>query len=85
MLAILGGMAQETQDGGALRQQERAAWDGGEGRPSRQALLVAVSAGLGYMFDAYVVNIYSFVGFLIGPETKGRPLAELDGVDPRAV
>ncbi|HEX6448972.1 MAG TPA: MFS transporter [Trebonia sp.] len=54
-------MAQETQDGGALRQQERAAWDGGEGRPSRQALLVAVSAGLGYMFDAYVVNIYSFV------------------------
>jgi putative MFS transporter len=29
--------------------------------PSRQAVLVAVAAGLGYMFDAYVVNIYSFV------------------------
>jgi putative MFS transporter len=29
--------------------------------PSRQAKLVAVAAGLGYMFDAYVVNIYSFV------------------------
>jgi putative MFS transporter len=27
----------------------------------RQARLVAVSAGLGYLFDAYVVNIYSFV------------------------
>jgi putative MFS transporter len=32
-----------------------------EDRPSRQAVLVAVAAGLGYMFDAYVVNIYSFV------------------------
>lgn len=29
--------------------------------PSRQAVLVAVAAGLGYMFDAYVVDIYSFV------------------------
>lgn len=29
--------------------------------PSRQAVLVALAAGLGYMFDAYVVNIYSFV------------------------
>lgn len=29
--------------------------------PSRQAVLVAVAAGLGYCFDAYVVNIYSFV------------------------
>ncbi|HYZ56555.1 MAG TPA: MFS transporter [Streptosporangiaceae bacterium] len=29
--------------------------------PSRQAVLVAVASGLGYMFDAYVVNIYSFV------------------------
>ena len=27
----------------------------------RQAWLVAVSAGLGFLFDAYVVNIYSFV------------------------
>src|SRR5947208_4159633 len=30
-------------------------------RPTRQAWLVAVSTGLGYLFDAYVVNIYSFV------------------------
>jgi len=30
-------------------------------RPSRHAWLVAVSAGLGYLFDSYVVNIYSFV------------------------
>ncbi len=27
----------------------------------RQARLIAVSAGLGFLFDAYVVNIYSFV------------------------
>lgn len=32
-----------------------------EDRPSRHAWLVAVSAGLGYLFDYYVVNIYSFV------------------------
>lgn len=37
-------------------------------RPSRQAWLVALSAGLGYMFDAYVVNIYSFVLPLIAAE-----------------
>ena len=38
------------------------AWpDSEDGPPSRQAVLVAVAAGLGYMFDAYVVNIYSFV------------------------
>lgn len=34
---------------------------GEEQRPSRQAWLIAISAGLGYGFDAYVVNIYSFV------------------------
>lgn len=38
------------------------------GRPTRQAWLVALSAGLGYMFDAYVVNIYSFVLPLIAVE-----------------
>ena len=32
-----------------------------EGKVSRQAWLVALSGGLGYMFDAYVVNVYSFV------------------------
>lgn len=37
-------------------------------RPHRQAWLVALSAGLGYMFDAYVVNIYSFVLPLIAAE-----------------
>src|ERR1700754_1417233 len=52
-------MAQETRQG--LTTAERAVADGAERRPSRPALLVAVSAGLGYMFDAYVVNIYSFV------------------------
>lgn len=30
-------------------------------RVTKAALIVSVSAGLGYMFDAYVVNIYSFV------------------------
>jgi putative MFS transporter len=34
----------------------------------RQARLVAFSAGLGYLFDAYVVNIYSFVLPLIAVE-----------------
>jgi MFS transporter, putative metabolite:H+ symporter len=33
-----------------------------------QARLVALSAGLGYMFDAYVVNIYSFVLPLIATD-----------------
>src|SRR3954462_404655 len=37
-------------------------------RPTRQAWLVAVSAGLGFMFDAYVVNIYSFVLPLIAAD-----------------
>jgi MFS transporter, putative metabolite:H+ symporter len=32
-----------------------------------------------------LIWVFLIVGFLIGPETKGRPLAELDGVDPRAV
>jgi hypothetical protein len=82
--------------------------------PSRQAVLVAVAAGLGYMCDAYVVNLYSFVlplvtgamaaqigsgnvarwfaliwvfliaGYLIGPDTRGRSLAELDAVGLRS-
>jgi MFS transporter, putative metabolite:H+ symporter len=30
-------------------------------RVTKAALIVGVSAGLGYLFDAYVVNIYSFV------------------------
>jgi MFS transporter, putative metabolite:H+ symporter len=30
-------------------------------RVTKAALIVAISAGLGYLFDAYVVNIYSFV------------------------
>jgi putative MFS transporter len=48
--------AASTATNGAVR----AAADD-QGPASRQAWLVAVSAGLGYMFDAYVVNIYSFV------------------------
>src|ERR1700729_353396 len=32
-----------------------------EAHDMRQAWLIAVSAGLGFLFDAYVVNIYSFV------------------------
>jgi len=32
-----------------------------ENRISKAAFIVAASAGLGYMFDAYVVNMYSFV------------------------
>jgi MFS transporter, putative metabolite:H+ symporter len=32
-----------------------------EAHDMRQAWLVAVSSGLGFLFDAYVVNIYSFV------------------------
>jgi putative MFS transporter len=39
-----------------------------ETRPSRHAWLVAISAGLGYLFDSYVVNIYSFVLPLIAAE-----------------
>jgi putative MFS transporter len=30
-------------------------------RVTKAAFIVALSAGLGYMFDAYVVNVYSFV------------------------
>jgi putative MFS transporter len=53
-------MARETTDRRALPHDGPA--DGpADGPPSRQAGLVAVAAGLGYMFDAYVVNIYSFV------------------------
>jgi putative MFS transporter len=61
-------MTEETRDPAALSVSVNAsAADAGtldfadERRPSRQAVLIAVSAGLGYMFDAYVVNIYSFV------------------------
>ncbi len=32
-----------------------------EGEVSGQAWLCAISSGLGYMFDAYVVNVYSYV------------------------
>jgi putative MFS transporter len=32
-----------------------------------------------------LIWVFLIIGFLIGPETKGRPLADLDGVDPRAV
>ena len=37
-------------------------------RVSKQAWLVALSAGLGYMFDAYVVNLFSFVLPLVKAE-----------------
>lgn len=43
----------------SISARERAA--SSSDRPSRHAWLVAVSAGLGYLFDSYVVNIYSFV------------------------
>ncbi|MBO0806277.1 MAG: MFS transporter, partial [Nocardiopsaceae bacterium] len=45
-------------------------------RPSAPALLVAVSAGLGYMFDAYVVNLYSFVLPLIAITFALSPTAQ---------
>lgn len=51
-------MTQEAAGSGAIDQLEPV--HGGE-RPTRQAWLIAVSAGLGYAFDAYVVNIYTFV------------------------
>jgi MFS transporter, putative metabolite:H+ symporter len=60
-------MSQQTRNNAARRavrsrQAGLPAAQRGDGRqPSRQAVLVAVAAGLGYMFDAYVVNIYSFV------------------------
>lgn len=53
-VAILWGMTQQATGSGTTGERE------GE-RPSRSAVLIAVSAGLGYAFDAYVVNIYSFV------------------------
>lgn len=65
-------MPQETEDANVTDQTSRALADSAQSErqqagqdeerpPSRQSVLVAVAAGLGYMFDAYVVNIYSFV------------------------
>jgi MFS transporter, putative metabolite:H+ symporter len=53
-------VTQETGSRQATAARQQSA-DVEDSRPSRQAVLVAVAAGLGYMFDAYVVNIYSFV------------------------
>jgi MFS transporter, putative metabolite:H+ symporter len=41
-----------------------------EHRISKAAFIVALSAGLGYMFDAYVVNMFSFVLPLIKADFK---------------
>lgn len=42
-------------------------------RISKAAFIVALSAGLGYMFDAYVVNMFSFVLPLIKADFKASP------------
>ena len=31
-----------------------------------------------------LIWVFLIVGYLIGPETKGKSLAELDAIDPRA-
>jgi MFS transporter, putative metabolite:H+ symporter len=49
----------DDRDGDARRATRASAFD--EHRVSKAAFIVALSAGLGYMFDAYVVNMYSFV------------------------
>src|SRR5919197_2082707 len=64
-----------TASADALR--EAAVRDLSEEIPSKDALMVAIAAGLGYGFDAYAVNIYGLVlptitaSLAIGSRTAG--------------